>query len=128
MKKQLLFLLLIVGCTFGASAQTTPAEFKFEKETHDFGKIKMGTPAVFEFKFTNIGDAPLLITKIEAGSNIVTDFTPTAIKKDEVGIVKVTFNPVGAALPFSKTLTITSNSKTPTKVLYIKGVMTQSID
>lgn len=123
MKKQLLFILLIAGFSLGASAQTKPAEFKFEKETYDFGKIAMGTPAVYEFKFTNIGDAPLLITKIEAGNNIVTDFTPTAIKKGEVGIVKVTFNPSGVALPFSKTLTITSNSKTPTKVLYIKGVM-----
>ena len=43
-----------------------PAEFKFEKETHDFGKISQGKPVSVEFKFTNIGDEPLIITNIES--------------------------------------------------------------
>lgn len=128
MKKQFLFLLLIVGFTLSVQAQSTPAEFKFEKETYDFGKIQLGVPAIYEFKFTNLGDEPLLITKAEAGNNIVTDFTQAAVKKGEAGVIKVTFNPSGAAIPFSKTITITSNAKTPTKVLYIKGVLITKTD
>ena len=41
------------------------AEFKFEKETHDFGKIPQGKPVSVEFKFTNTGDEPLIISNIE---------------------------------------------------------------
>jgi len=48
-------------------------------------------------------------------------YTQTPIKKGEAGLIKVTYTPAGSALPFSKSITINSNAKTPIKVLYIKG-------
>lgn len=122
MKKLLLLFTLILGVSVATNAQTKPAEFKFDKELHDFGKIPLNKAATVEFKFTNIGDQPLILTKVETTCGCtVPEYTQTPVKKGESGVIKVTYNPTGAAMPFSKSITITSNAKTTTKVLYIKG-------
>lgn len=122
MRKIILLFTLILGISVATHAQSKPAEFKFDKESHDFGKIPVNKPAQVEFKFTNIGDQPLIITKVESTCGCtVPEYTQTPVKKGDSGIIKVTYNPTGAALPFSKSITITSNAKTTTKVLYIKG-------
>ncbi|KEQ28706.1 DUF1573 domain-containing protein [Pedobacter antarcticus] len=122
MKKLIVLLTFVLGVSTATFAQSKPAEFKFEKETHDFGKISMASPATVEFKFTNIGDQPLILTKVESTCGCtVPDYTKTPIKKGETGTIKVTYTPAGSPLPFSKSVTISSNAKTPVKVLYIKG-------
>ena len=124
MKKIITICICLLAFVSISKAQTAPAEFKFEKETHDFGKLPIGTPASYEFKFTNVGEQPLTITKAETTSGTVATFTQTAINKGESGIIKVTFSPAGQPMPFSKTIKIISNAKIPTKVLYIKGETT----
>ncbi|MCD0489477.1 DUF1573 domain-containing protein [Pedobacter sp. MC2016-14] len=122
MKKLIILLSFILGITIATQAQTKPAEFKFDKESHDFGKVPLGKPVSVDFKFTNIGDEPLIITKVETTCGCtVPVYTQTPVKKGEAGSIKVTYNPAGSPLPFSKSITITSNAKTTTKVLYIKG-------
>ncbi len=122
MKKLIILFSFILGIAVSSQAQSKPAEFKFDKETFNFGKIPANKPATVEFKFTNIGDTPLILSNIETTCGCtVPEYTKTPIKKGESGVVKVTYNPTGAALPFSKSITVTSNAKTPTKVLYIKG-------
>lgn len=97
------------------------AEFKFEKEAHDFGKIPQGKPVSIEFKFTNIGDEPLIISNIESVCGCtVPKYTNTPVLKGQSGTITVTYN-AAALAPFSKGLTIRSNAKTPVKVIYIKG-------
>ncbi|MFY0655111.1 MAG: DUF1573 domain-containing protein, partial [Cyclobacteriaceae bacterium] len=58
------------GVSTSTSTNTTQPEvkptgplptFQFAKEEHDFGKIKEGDVVEYEFKFTNTGDAPLII-------------------------------------------------------------------
>lgn len=99
------------------------AEFKFEQETHDFGKIPQGTPVSYEFSFTNTGSEPLIINKVESTCGCtVPEYTKTPIKPGAEGTIKVTFD-AAAAMPFSKMVTIRSNAKTPVKALYIKGVV-----
>ena len=103
-----------------------PAEFKFEKETHDFGKIAQGKPVSVEFKFTNIGDEPLIITNIESVCGCtVPKYTNTPVLKGKTGTITVTYN-AAALAPFSKGLTIKSNAKTPVKVIYIKGEVVEA--
>ena len=51
-------LIILCSVIFSFAAVTAfniveKAEFKFEKETHDFGKIPQGKPVNVEFKFTN---------------------------------------------------------------------------
>ena len=102
------------------------AEFKFEKETHDFGKIPQGKPVSVEFKFTNTGNEPLIITNIESVCGCtVPKYTNTPILKGQTGTISVTYN-AAALAPFSKGLTIRSNAKTPIKVIYIKGEVVAS--
>ena len=102
------------------------AEFKFEKETHDFGKIPQGKPVSVEFKFTNTGNEPLIITNIESVCGCtVPKYTNTPILKGQTGTITVTYN-AAALAPFSKGLTIRSNAKTPIKVIYIKGEVVAS--
>lgn len=122
MKKLIVLLTFVLGVTVASFAQDKPAEFKFEKETYDFGKIPLTKPVSVEFKFTNVGDQPLILTKVETtcGCTVPT-YTQTPVKKGESGTIKVTYTPAGSPLPFSKSITITSNAKTTTKVLYIKG-------
>jgi hypothetical protein len=99
------------------------AEFKFEHETHDFGRIPQGKPVSYEFKFTNTGTEPLIISKVESTCGCtVPEFTTAPVQPGAQGTIKVTFD-AAAASPFSKMVTIRSNAKTPVKALYIKGVV-----
>lgn len=110
---------------FGFSSfQEKSAEFKFVEETHDFGKITQGKPVSFVFKFTNVGNEPLIISAVESTCGCtVPSIEPkqgTPIMKGQSGAITITFNAAVAA-PFTKFVKISSNSKTPLKMLYIKG-------
>ena len=119
-------LILLCGVVFLFAAITAfhadePAEFKFDKETHDFGKIPQGKPVSVDFKFTNTGTEPLIISNVESVCGCtVPKFTKTPVLKGQTGSITVTYN-AAAIAPFSKGLTIRSNAKTPVKVIYIKG-------
>ncbi len=122
MKKIMILVAVIIGFTTMTALRTdNPPEFKFETESHDFGKIPQGKPVSYDFKFTNIGDEPLIITNVESTCGCtVPKYTTTPVKKGENGVITVTFN-ASAVQPFSKAVTIKSNAKTPVKMLYIKG-------
>jgi hypothetical protein len=101
-------------------------EFKFEAETHDFGKIPQGKPVSYTFKFTNVGDQPLIITAVEPTCGCtIAEYTKTPVKKGGSGSITLTFN-AAAANPFIKPATVKSNAKTPVKVLYLKGEVVAS--
>src|SRR5215216_1722793 len=107
MKKILLICAVVLGFAFAASAQDNQkAEFKFNEEVHDFGKIAQGKPVTTEFVFTNIGAQPLIITDVhpDCGCTIA-DYTKTPVKKGEKGFVKATYNAAVAA-PFSKPIRV----------------------
>lgn len=122
MKKLVLLFTAIVGLTVAVNAQTKPAEFKFEAETHDFGKIPLDKPVTYTFNFTNVGEIPLIINKVEPSCGCtVGEFTKTPVKNGEKGFIKVTVKKSGSPLPFNSAVTVTSNARTTTKVLYLKG-------
>lgn len=103
------------------------ADFKFEKETHDFGKIPQGKPVSVDFVFTNIGDEPLIISNVESTCGCtVPKYTTSPVLKGEKGIITVTFNAAAVQPGFTKAVTIKSNARTPIKVLYIKGEVVAS--
>ncbi len=132
MKKLILTAIIAFGGLMTASAQTPElqpapaadpkaAEIKFEKETHDFGGIPQGTPATYEFVFKNTGKSPLIITNASASCGCTTpDWTREPIKPGKTGVVKATYN---AASPgaFTKSVTVVSNAKNSTIILYLKG-------
>ena len=122
MKKILLVCAVILGFAFTASAQDNQkAEFKFNEEKHDFGKIPQGTPVTTVFEFTNIGKEPLILTDVKPTCGCtIADYTKTPVKSGEKGVIKITYN-AQAVMPFNKTIVVTSNAKTPTKYLNIVG-------
>jgi hypothetical protein len=125
MKRILMICAVIIGFAFTASTaraqDNEKAEFKFNEEKHDFGKVPQGTPVTTVFTFTNIGQEPLILTDVhpQCGCTIA-DFTKTPVKFNESGMIKITYNAAFAA-PFTKTIVVTSNSKTPQKNLIIVG-------
>jgi hypothetical protein len=122
MKKLMLLFAVVLGFAFTASAQDSEkAEFKFNEEKHDFGKIPQGTPVTTVFEFTNIGKEPLILTDVKPTCGCtIADYTKTPVKNGEKGVIKITYN-AQVASPFNKTIVVTSNAKTPTKYLNIVG-------
>ena len=112
---------------FTAMQDGTKADFKFEKETHDFGKVAQGTPVSFDFVFTNVGDEPLIISNVESTCGCtVPKYPTTPVAKGAKGTITVTFNAAAVQPGFTKALMIKSNARTPVKVLYIKGEVVAS--
>lgn len=98
------------------------ADFKFESETHDFGTVNEGTQATYEFEFANTGKEPLIIQNVRASCGCTTpSYTKEPVAPGQKGKIKVVYNSSGRPGGFNKAITITSNAKTPTKVVYIKG-------
>jgi hypothetical protein len=122
MKRLMILCAVILGFAFTASAQDNEkAEFKFNEEKHDFGKIPQGTPVTTVFEFTNVGKEPLILTEVRPTCGCtIADYTKTPVKAGEKGTIKITYN-AAAAAPFNKTIVVTSNAKTPTKYLNIVG-------
>jgi hypothetical protein len=122
MKKLMILCAVILGFAFTASAQTdNKAEFKFNEEKHDFGKIAQGKPVTTEFTFTNIGEEPLILSDVKPTCGCtIADYTKTPVKKGDKGVIKITYNAAVVA-PFNKTIIVTSNAKTPQKYLNIVG-------
>jgi len=118
---------IIAFIGFTAMQDGTKADFKFEKETHDFGKVEAGKPVSVDFVFTNVGDAPLVISNVESTCGCtVPKYTTAPVPKGGQGTITVTFNASSVQPGFTKALTIKSNARTPVKVLYIKGEVVAS--
>ncbi|MEZ4803656.1 MAG: DUF1573 domain-containing protein [Gelidibacter sp.] len=96
-------------------------KFSFETEEIDYGKIEQNADGVRVFKFTNTGEAPIVISaaKGSCGCTVPT-YSKDVIKPGETGEISVKYatNRIGA---FTKTVTLTSNASEPSKVLRIKG-------
>lgn len=131
MKKLALTLGSILFTVFVASAQektvpvaasTSLAEITFDKELHDFGTIEYAGNGTYEFKFKNTGKEPLIISdaKGSCGCTVPTYPKNVPIKPGETQVIKVTYDTKRAG-NFTKTVTVTSNAKSASKVLTIKG-------
>lgn len=139
MKKLFLSLLaagiLLTACNSnkaGASADSTAtagaanvAAMKFEKETHDFGKIKAGDLVTYDFKFTNSGKAPLIITDAVATCGCTKpEYSKTPIKPGESSAIHVTFNSAGKVGLQDKQITITANTNPAQSRVHLIGEVT----
>lgn len=123
MKKLIILCAVVLGfTTLAAKAQDNQKpEFKFVEEKHDFGKIPQGKPVTTLFEFTNVGEQPLIIANVQPTCGCtIADFTKTPVKKGEKGTIKITYN-AAVISPFNKSITVTSNAATPTKIINIVG-------
>ena len=125
--KRVIFLigvmLLMVGAAKAQDAKTQNGpEIEFEKIVHDYGDVPYNGNGECEFRFTNTGDAPLLIQKPKSSCGCTVPSWPDKpILPGESDVIKVTYrtNRVGN---FNKVVTVTSNAiKNSTVVLRITG-------
>jgi hypothetical protein len=110
---------------------TTPApapnpnapDFKFDQDQFDFGTIPQGTPVTHDFNFTNIGKEPLIISNAQASCGCtIPNWPKDPVLPGKTSKITVTYNAAHAG-GFTKSITITSNAKTPMSVIYIKGTV-----
>jgi hypothetical protein len=106
-----------------AAAKMLPV-MAFEKVEHDFGPIVQNTPQETVFKFTNTGDAPLIITDAKSTCGCtVPKFPKGAIAPGESGELLVQFNGSGSNV-VTKIVTVSANTEKGSEQLRIKAFVT----
>lgn len=104
-----------------SEVKTDVAVFAWDNTTHDFGKIKQGTPVTHEFKFTNTGKVPLIITEVKASCGCTTPaWTKEPVMPGGQGFIKATYSAASVGA-FNKTVTVAANIETGFVQLAIKG-------
>jgi len=100
-------------------------EFKFEpgSEVVDYGTVGKGSDKIRVIKFTNIGEAPLIIDRVQSTCGCTVPKKPEKpVMPGEKGEIEVSYdtNRVGR---FGKAITIYSNATEKVKSVKIKGVI-----
>jgi hypothetical protein len=120
MRKLIFLSIALLGLVFTANAQTG-AEIVFESEVHDYGTVDYAGDGTYAFKFTNTGKEPLVITDAKGSCGCTVPKWPKEpIMKGQSNYINVSYDTKRPG-PFTKTVTITSNAGSGSKVLTIKG-------
>jgi hypothetical protein len=122
MKKVLAILAFALVGTFYASAQSQNGPvMTFENTTVDYGTIDKGAEPLRKFKFTNTGNEPLIIktAKGSCGCTVPT-YPKEPIMPGESNVIEVRYDTQRPGA-FTKTITLTTNEATETRMLTIKG-------
>lgn len=124
--KQLITILFIGLISLSVNAQDKVAKIEFESDTIDYGTIEKGSNGVRVFKFTNTGDAPLIISKVSSSCGCTIPKKPKdPILPGKTGEIEVKYD-TKRVNPIRKTITVISNAETPTVALKIKGLVIDS--
>lgn len=129
-----LFVLLFASCDIRNSHQVAQKENGMDNPFTDttkvelidsvfmIGKITEGENASFNFRFKNVGDAPLVISAAQASCGCTVPEKPEApIKPGETGSIKVVFHSKGRVGPVEKEVWVVSNAKPGIPVLRLTG-------
>jgi len=132
MQKILLSVLFIMFAAFAVKAQDTPQqqavnpnapEISFDNLVHDYGTIFQGADGNCEFKFTNTGKEPLILSKPITSCGCTTSSWPQEpVLPGKSDVIKVTYNTNNIG-PINKNITVNSNAKTSSVRLTIKGTV-----
>lgn len=129
MKKALLTLTLALGFAALASAQTQvvsgPA-IVVDKEVHDYGTIPFGGNGTCEFKVTNTGTEPLILSKCKGSCGCtVPTCEPNPIAPGASSNITVKYDTKRPGT-INKSVTIYSNAvNEPAKTVRIRGTVEQ---
>ena len=127
MKKTILCLSIALGLAFSTFAQpelvTGPA-ISIDKDTHDYGDIAWDSNGACQFKVTNTGNEPLIISNCQGSCGCtVPKCDPNPIAPGASSLIDVKYDTKRTG-PFQKSVTINSNAvNTPVKVVTIKGTV-----
>lgn len=110
-----------------ASSQTQETEeqkahIDFESTLHDFGQIVVNSNATCEFKFTNTGKEPLILSNVKASCGCtVPEWTKEPVLPGEEGVIKVRYTTVTRPNVINKAVIVHSNADNKQVILRIKG-------
>ena len=115
--------MLFICLVFSLVAMSQKSVIKFDVKEHDFGKIlEKDGKVTYVFNFTNKGNAPLVVNKVQASCGCTTPtWTKEPVEAGKKGAITVTYNTSGRPGSFTKTITVYSNDSVQQVVLIIKG-------
>jgi len=125
--KRNLFFVSLLALAASVAMITPSAEFGWAKSTHDFGRIQQGKPVTAEFKFTNKGELPLIISNAKGSCGCTgVEYPREPVIPGATGVIKATYN--AAALgAFNKSVTVESNAEGGSTILYMKGQVLKEV-
>lgn len=96
----------------------------FNKTEHDFGEILKGEKVVCTFRFTNTGNADLVISSHTASCGCtVPDYPKGAISPGDSGNITVVFNSNGKKGVQNKSIILITNCQPPSVSIRIKAIV-----
>jgi len=100
-------------------------EMTFAESEFDFGTVDEGTVVEHEYKFTNTGNAPLIVVSAKGSCGCtVPTWSKEPLAPGEEGSMLVKFNTNGKPNNQTKTVTIKANTESGTESIRIKGFVT----
>jgi hypothetical protein len=128
MKKFLVCLSLLFAVSV-LVAQQNNAIINFKVNKYNYGTIKEDDGIAYsDFDFKNTGTSPLIIQRVTTSCGCTTPEWPKEpIAPGKSGKIKVGYDPKGKPGPFSKTISVYSNSDVNVVVLQISGIVSPHI-
>lgn len=116
-----------------ATAETKPEgplpTLNFERTDYDFGTIKEGQKVNYTYKFTNTGEAPLIIQSVQPSCGCTApDWSKEPVPVGGTGFVKVEFDSNGKTGMQNKMVTVTANTWPKQLKLNFKAMVTPKPD
>lgn len=108
------------------TALTRPADMlQLKENSHNFGKIPQGRPAIYTFEIVNTGSTPLKLDNVHASCGCTTpEWSRDPIAARGTALIKVGYNAYAEGA-FTKTVSIVYNTN-ETKTLTISGEVYKS--
>lgn len=117
-----LFVILIAALS--AFKPAAGPAMSFAETKHNFGFIHQGDTVSYDFKFTNTGNAPLIISNCEVACKCTTvDYPKTPIAPNATGVIKVTFDSKSAIDRQDREVIVTSNATNSPQTISFKCVV-----
>ena len=104
---------IIASIATAVAADSKSAGIQFAELTHDFGTVQeKNGPVSHTFKFTNTGNAPLVIISAKTSCGCTKpSFPKQPIQPGDSSEITVTYNPDGRPGEFDKSVTVRTNVK-----------------
>ena len=121
----LLFALISIISVNGYSQTGFESQLKFNKTTHNFGKISINAgKQQCSFEFTNTGSTPIVINNVISSCGCAEPVWPKEpIMPGKGGKIEVTFLNDQGPYPFEKNLTVYSSASRKPIILRISGIV-----
>lgn len=119
--------MLLVVASVGTASSQKKAKIEFAETVHDFGTFSIDMKSVScKFKFTNIGNAPLVIVRATASCGCTKPVYPEEpIGPGKSGEIEVTYH-ADQAGAFQKSVTIYSSAEPARVTLIVRGTVMES--